>query len=177
MDDIRITIDNRAALAALGRLRERAGNPSDALNQVGEALVETTKQRFAQGRAPDGTPWAANQPSTIDAFLNVFAGSRKKDGSLSKRGTARAGSKRPLIGETQRLSTEIFHQVSGSEVDIGSGLIYAGVQQFGAKKGAFGADGHGRSLPWGDIPARPFLGVSDSDAVLIEDIVGRWLVG
>lgn len=177
MDGIRIDLDDRAVQAALQRLAERAGNLFPALDQIGEVLAETTKQRFAIGRAPDGTPWAPNRPSTIDSFINVFAGSRKKDGSLSKRGVARAGSKRPLIGETRRLSNEIFHQVTGDAVEIGSGLVYAAVQQFGAKKGAFGADRHGRPLPWGDIPARPFLGVSDTDRVLIEDIVGRWLVG
>lgn len=177
MDGIRIKVDNRAALAALQRLAQQAGDLGGALNQIGEALAETTKQRFAAGRAPDGTPWAPNSAVTIDGFVNVFSGSRKKDGSLSKRGAARAGGKRPLIGETRRLSTEIFHQVVGDAVEIGSSLPYAATQQFGARRGAFGADRHGRPLPWGDIPARPFLGVSEADAELVEDIVGRWLVG
>jgi len=37
------------------------------------------------------------------------------------------------------------------------------VQQFGAKKGQFGKTRRGAPIPWGNIPARPFLGVSVSD--------------
>lgn len=103
MDGIFIELDDRAVQATLKRLSEHAGRLAPVLGRIGEALAETTKQRFAQGRAPDGTPWAPNRPSTVVAFLDVFSGSRKKDGSLSKRGAARAASKRPLIGETRRL--------------------------------------------------------------------------
>ena len=54
---------------------------------------------------------------------------------------------------------------------VGSPLIYAGVHQFGAKKGAFGTTSKGSPIPWGDIAARPFLGVSNDDEREIVDII------
>jgi len=177
MAGILIQLDDQAAQAALQRLIDRGADLFPPLNQIGEALSETTKQRFATSQAPDGSTWAPNSPVTVDRLLDKFSGSRKKDGSLSKRGAARAGRKQPLIGESKRLGDEIFHQVIGAGVEIGSGLPYAGVQQFGAAKGAFGSTSRGSPIPWGDIPARPFVGLSDADRGIVEDILGRWLVG
>ena len=45
------------------------------------------------------------------------------------------------------------------------------MQQFGAKRGQFGA------APWGDIPARPFLGASDDDQANIVRLVRSYLMG
>jgi phage gpG-like protein len=42
------------------------------------------------------------------------------------------------------------------------------MQQFGGTKAKF-------PNLWGDIPARPFLGVSESDAVMIVDTVSDYL--
>ena len=44
----------------------------------------------------------------------------------------------------------------------GINLIYAATHQFGAKKGQF-ASKKGRPILWGDLPARPFLGVHNQE--------------
>lgn len=44
----------------------------------------------------------------------------------------------------------------------GIDLIYAATHQFGAKKGQF-ANKKGRPILWGDLPARPFLGVHNQE--------------
>lgn len=44
----------------------------------------------------------------------------------------------------------------------GINLIYAATHQFGAKKGQF-ANKKGRPILWGDLPARPFLGVHNQE--------------
>lgn len=57
------------------------------------------------------------------------------------------------------------------------------MMQFGAEQGAFGAifttDERGRDhshlIPWGDIPARPFIGLSLADEASIHDIVAEFL--
>ena len=59
----------------------------------------------------------------------------------------------------------------GSDAIVGYNLIYATTHQFGAEKGAFGTTSRGGPIPWGDIPARPFLGISDDDRRDIEKLV------
>jgi phage gpG-like protein len=50
-------------------------------------------------------------------------------------------------------------------------MVYAAAQQFGMKKGYAGRNSKGRPIPWGDIPARPFLGISDYDKATILDFI------
>ncbi len=63
----------------------------------------------------------------------------------------------------------------GRAVEVGSNRIYAAVQQFGQPKGASGRTKRGSPIPWGDIPPRPFLGVSSDDREAIADILSDYL--
>lgn len=123
------------------------------MQQIGEALLDRTKQRFVTSTAPDGTPWAPNAPATLAAYLNAYGGMRKKDGSLSKRGAARAAAKKPLIGETGNLSRQFYVRADRHSVVLGSSTPYAAIHQFG------GQAGRGRKAT---IPARPFMPVTAS---------------
>ena len=60
-------------------------------------------------------------------------------------------------------------------MEVGSTRIYAGTHQFGAQRGAYGTNTKGAPIPWGDIPARPFLGVSDADKKTILEIINKHL--
>lgn len=164
---ITIEFDSRPVLDALNELRRRGSNISPALHAIGNDLVESTQRRFGTSTAPDGTPWAANSEVTLLRYLGLYASSYKKDGSLSKKGAARAGAKKPLIGESKSLSTTIGYRVvdGGQTLLVGSPQKYAAVQQFGASAREFG------KAPWGDIPARPFLGVSAEDERNILDVL------
>ena len=51
----------------------------------------------------------------------------------------------------------------GNSLEVGSTVEYSAVQQFGAKKGSLGPN-----APWGNIPARPFLGISAADSGAID---------
>jgi phage virion morphogenesis protein len=145
------------------RLRARAGSLSPFFKAAGELLVDSTKRRFQEGRAPDGTPWAPNTQTTIINYLSRFSSSfSKKTGRLTKAGAGRASGKQPLIGETKSLSRTINYRAAADRLLVGSPMIQAAVQQFGAKKGQFGSSKRG-PIPWGDIPARPYLGLSDQD--------------
>lgn len=168
---ITVEFDNAQVDAALKRLADGVENPAPVLKEIGDLLVESTLQRFAAGRAPDGTPWAPNAEATLEAYLGRTGGNYKKDGSLSKKGTARLAGKKPLIGESRSLSTQIHRQLVGNDaVEVGSNMVYAAMQQFGGTKAEF-------PHLWGDIPARPFLGISDEDARGIEGIVDDYLAG
>lgn len=57
---------------------------------------------------------------------------------------------------------------------MGSGLIYAGTHQFGAQKGSYGSTSKGQPIPFGDIPAREFLGLSYADREEIESTVSDY---
>lgn len=160
---IEIRIDDGQVLSALQRLAAAGTDLTPALKQVGEYLVDATRQRFASSTAPDGTPWAPNTEATYLQYLGLFKGSYTKTGRLSKAGAGRAAGKRPLIGETKSLSTLISYRVDGTTLEVGSPLVYAATHQFGARKGEFGTTRRGAPIPWGDIPARPFLGLSDDD--------------
>lgn len=64
-DFIRVTVDDRTVLAALGRLLDAARNPCPALAAMGDALVASTQARFRAQQAPDGSAWARLAPSTV----------------------------------------------------------------------------------------------------------------
>lgn len=137
---------------------------SDVMADLGELFMHSTKERFLAGEAPDGNPWAPKSPATIEAY-------RRREG---RKPNAKIDF-RPLHGPTGRLSTEIFYQAGPSAVEIGSPLVYAGVMQAGAAKGAFGSMSNGSPIPWGGIPARPFLGLSEDDQLGAQEIVEEWL--
>lgn len=152
---IKIEIDDRAVLSALNDLLRRGQDLRPAFQDIGELLVASTKRRFSEGEAPGGTPWAPNKPSTL---------ARKHDA-------------RPLIGASHRLSTEIHYRATADSLEVGSPMEYAATQQFGASKGKFGATRHGVPIPWGNIPARPFLGLSQADERNILDTLNEYLAG
>lgn len=172
----KIIYDATLAHAELQRLIAAGGNPRPLLVAVGEELVPSTRARFASGTAPDGSRWAANKDSTVQGLLGKYKGSYGKRGKLSKKGAQHAAGKKPLIGESRQLSTRINYRVTGTGVEIGSPMIYGGVHQLGARKGAFGSTKRGAPIPWGDIPARPFLGLSTQDRTGIDSLVARFLL-
>ncbi len=134
-----IRIEKDEITPALNRLLKASNNLSPVFRDIANSMLDSTKQRFGKGVAPDGTKWAKNSAVTI----------KKK------------GSNRPLI-DSKDLANTISIASNDKEAEIYSSKIYAGVQQFGAKKGQYTKPGK-RTTPWGDIPARPFLGISTED--------------
>ncbi|PPD29119.1 MAG: hypothetical protein CTY19_17865 [Methylomonas sp.] len=53
-------------IQALLQLEQATGNLAPALRDIGDVLIESTKQRFADGEAQDGKSWAENSQVTID---------------------------------------------------------------------------------------------------------------
>jgi phage virion morphogenesis protein len=140
---IEIHVDNQAVLAALQNLLNTTGNLRPTLLEIGETLTESTKQRFGSKTGPDGQAWAGNSEITIE----------------------RKGRDQPLTGETGKLMDEIHYNLIGPDTLIlGSPMEYAAMQQFGGSKDEF-------AQLWGDIPARPFLGISDADQDAILAII------
>lgn len=150
---IRIQIDDQTVLDALRKLQAAGSDLRPAFQDIGEYLIVATRRRFAEGKAPDGTPWAPNSPATLK---------RKRD-------------PRPLIGETRRLGREFSYRAGNAMIEFGSSLEYSAVQQIGARKGQFGRTSRGAPIPWGDIPERPYIGLSEADRLALLGILQGYL--
>lgn len=148
-----IIVENDEITPALERLSAALGDMLPVMQDLGEYFVDSTTKRFPTGRAPDGSVWAPKSPVTIAA-----RGGRR---------TNRLDT-RPLFGPSGALSSTIAYEAFPDRVEWGSPMVYAAMQHFGGSKSAF-------PHLWGDIPARPFLGVSAEDEVQILDIIGDWL--
>jgi phage virion morphogenesis protein len=143
------SIDTTQVLKAFQNLVDNVDNPSPALREIGEVLVQSTKQRFVSKTDPDGTAWKDNSAITI----------------------ANKGRNEPLIGESGELGEQIHYNLVGSgELEVGSSMEYAAMQHFGGLKSDF-------PHLWGDIPARRIVGISSSDEKQIIDIVGDHILG
>ena len=156
---IEIKLDDQAIRTALDALAKQTTNLKPAMQDIGEYLTLATKKRFDKSEAPDGTPWAANKDSTLVNYL------KKRGGLTGKKATRALAKKSPLKGESGDLARQLHYNASNNTLEFGSTMIYSAIQQFGAKKGQFG------KAPWGDIPARPFLGLSDTDKTNIVTIL------
>ena len=174
---ITVEITDQETRKAFASLIASAENPRQLIAQIGELLVVSTKQRFATSTAPDGSRWAENSDITLLGYLKQYKGSfSKKGGGLTQKGAKRLGGKKPLIGESGALSTMIAYKIEGvGTLIVGSPMEYAGAQQFGMKKGYAGSTKRGAPIPWGDIPAREFLGLSGQDEVMILELSSDFL--
>ncbi|SNT07544.1 phage virion morphogenesis protein [Pseudomonas segetis] len=145
---IEVQVDDSRVAAALAELVRRAHDLRPVQADLGEYFIESTKRRFATKTAPDGTQWKGNAQVTIDG--------KGRDDSL--------------IGESRRLSNEIHYRIDGTRLSWGSSLVYAGMQQNGGLKAAY-------PHLWGDIPARPYLGLSGGDEQVLLEILQEHLAG
>lgn len=145
---IETQIQDRQVNEALSRLARRCRDLHPVQVDLGEYFIESTKRRFATKTGPDGVRWADNADSTQEA----------------------KGKNDPLIGESRRLSNEIHRRIDGTSLSWGSSLVYAGMQQNGGLKSAY-------PHLWGNIPARPYLGLSDGDEQVVLEILQEHLAG
>ena len=151
---------------ALVRLAGLTGDLSPILSGIGELLAESTKVRMAAGVSPDGTAFAPRAASTLARY--------KKLGKSY-------GLPLHLTGEMAR---QVNYNAGADFVEVGTTSIQAAVMQFGAAQGEFGAfmgkdklgRDHFHAIPWGNIPARPFIGLSDEDRTNILDEIAEQLV-
>lgn len=113
------------------RLEARSSNLRGPMRDLGELVVSQVMDHFEQQQAPDGTPW---EPS--------------------KRAETTGGM---TLQDSGHLKGHVHSAPGRDRVEIGSPEIYAATHQFGALAGDFGTTSTGRPIPFGDIPARPFL--------------------
>ena len=150
-----ITPKDLGASSALARLEASFVDQSELMDSVGRLLVTGANQRIGTTNlAPSGVAWPKSRRAEDDGGKTLFEG-----------------------GELNR---SIASAAGAQQVEVGSNAPYAAVHQLGAAVGSLGfwagSDKNGRQMsvlsPWGDIPARPYLGVSDEDEETIAELIG-----
>jgi phage virion morphogenesis protein len=143
---IEVEINNEAVRRALERLQNVSGHVDTVLLEIGEVLAESTKNRFGTLTGPDGKRWKDNSPVTIE----------------------RKGRNQPLT-QHGTLAEQILAQlIEPDTLMVGSPMEYAAMQQFGGTEEEF-------PHLWGDIPARPFIGISDDDRDEVVDLIQDYI--
>ncbi|MBA3027448.1 MAG: hypothetical protein FP814_09765 [Desulfobacterium sp.] len=156
MSGVSIKINDQEAIAKLSDMLKRFDDLTPVLQEIGEIVRSSVERNFAAGGRPK---WP--QSNRV-----------KESGGQT-------------LSDTARLKRSFSVSVGTDSVTVGTNVVYAGVQQFGAKKGSFGTvtfavkahERKGRpvvahkrtaALPWGDIPARPFLMIQHEDETEIK---------
>jgi len=155
------------ALKTLQMLAKRMDNLQPVMREIGEVVRESVMRNFREQRSPEGAAWKPSLRALMQGGLTLV--------------------------DTATLRNSINVRARRRSVTIGTPVEYAAVHQFGARKGSFGlvtftvrehlrrtrsgkkvrVREHKRTaaLPWGNIPARPFLGVRRSDWEEIQEII------
>lgn len=152
---IEIQVDDRDVMAAFNRLIASANDLSPAMRKVAGILADATERAFEMEQDPvTGASWAPLKPSTV------------------KR---RKGDAHPILQQSGQLAASVQSTSGRDFAQAGTNKEYAATHQFGARKGKFGATRRGVPIPWGDIPARPFLGIGERDKEAIIDVFNAHL--
>lgn len=122
----------------LDRFKAKLGDLKPFFADVGETLLNSTRNRFRTLTAPDGTPWAPLSPAY------AARKPRHKNKPLTLSGVLRG---------------TLVKQATADSLRIGTPLIYGATHQFGR----------------GNIPARPFLGMSEADRNDLIDALDEYL--
>jgi len=165
---ITVTYEDAEVRAALAAMLRAVNPPGPVLRDLGEALLLSTDDRYRAQVGPDGQKWAQNSDTTLLRYLDRGGKGFTKKGRLSARGARRLGAK-VILRDSGDLQDTLRYQVGGNGLALGSDRKYAAAQQFGMPKGYAGRTKRGAPIPWGNIPPRPFLGISADDRETILD--------
>ena len=160
---LEFTFKDKEVQAMARRFREQLARVRfrPLLAAIGNELVTSVSRRFETGTAPDGSRWPESLRVKMTGGLTLVENHRLWD-SISDTGA----------------------QVSSRSVEIGTNVEYAAIHQFGgairarrAKALRVPGIGFRRAVhhPGGTIPARPYLGLSDTDERVIQDLTEDWL--
>jgi phage virion morphogenesis protein len=174
--EMKVTIDDARLKEVLAKSIERCENKQQALRAIGAIVRESIRTNFSEGGRPE--KWVP-----------------------SKRGSAESipGRKVGTLRDTNRLMNSFTIKADQNSVVVGTNVEYAATHQYGARKFSFGTvvarvPAHYRSyrgnfkvqvkahdrrmrLPWGNIPARPFMHIQTDDIQDIEEIMAAHITG
>ncbi len=133
---IDIRYDDNQVQERLDNLLKTGADLSPIMRIVAGHLTDSVAESFDRQSSPAGTPWQQLNDTTISE--------RAEMGYVPVNILQRQGN----------LANSILADWDKASAVAGTNLVYATTHQFGARRGEFG-----KGAPWGDIPARPFLGI------------------
>lgn len=133
------------------------------LGSIGESLLRVNQERHDQGLAPDGSTWEPLAPSTI-------AAGKRKGGPLNKTGRMLAAIHWQVIGDELRLGFD------GSRDGMLAAIHHRGTSPYTisavkARALKIGSNLYRKRVRHPGLPARPLLGLPDSDIQLVTDVL------
>jgi phage gpG-like protein len=187
---VRIVFDRGAKLTRIAQALEA---PERALKQIGVLIVAESQRAFKE-QAFGGKPWPARAVPNVFGILADFAAGKAAP-------PARRFEPRPALRDTGRLAQSIAFRVLGrTAVEVGTNVEYAAVHQKGGKVESAKITPAVRSALWQwlsrqspllkrqlgwllnrrflnktlthDVPARPFLGITEDTRKAIRYTVG-----
>ena len=155
-----IEINEQEVIDALRGVQKRGDDLTPAMEVIAGVLSRATDRAFINQQDPEtGEAWAPLSPHTANSIVN---GKRRGES--------------PILQVTGILA-ESFRSEWGSDfAGVATGDIRAATHQYGAEQGQYGQTANGRPIPFGDIPARRMLGISEGDVSKIIDILGQHIV-
>lgn len=129
------------------------------LAQIGTTGETQTQQRFQNQAGPDGTPWLQSLRAKLVSGQTLI--------------------------HTNRLASSFTSSATDRAVEWGTNVIYAGIHQFGgtikpkSKKALKfrGANGIFHMVKQVEMPARPFLGVTENNQREFVEVFNDWVKG
>lgn len=170
MLELSIRIDSRAAVSAIEGVSHRTRDLSPALRECFQILRTSVLRNFEVGGRK--ARWKPSHRASAEGGKTLVDTGGLRDSIVGAN---------PTIGR---------HRMS-----FGTNKVYAAVHQFGAAKGSFGTarskpkTGVGgpmkrfssrsgmRPIPWGTIPARPFMVVQREDLKAIKEAILDYIRG
>lgn len=174
-----ITNNHKLILKGLENLKLNAEKTLPLMRYIAEDMKTKVDFRFKQSKNPNGEAWAPLSLVTIAMRRN--------------------GSNKPLV-DTGELRASITSKITPTVAVVGTNKEYAAYQNFAVKKGGLGitevteiVKEHTRrrrgrsenvrqhtrtrnvSSPWGDKPAREFIGFSENQKLLYASKVRKYL--
>ncbi|MFD1792085.1 phage virion morphogenesis protein [Ochrobactrum teleogrylli] len=152
---LEVEVTDKAVQQAFTRLISVMGDTTPVMSAIGSGMVGSTHRRFVSQKSPDGVAWEKLNPE----YKKIKRNSR-------------------ILTESGRLLDSISHRASRDQVTVGTNTPYAAVHQLGATIKPKSASHLVFRLASGivlaksvTIPARPYLGISDDDQVMISETV------
>ncbi|ULU26601.1 phage virion morphogenesis protein [Dyella terrae] len=184
MSGAQIEFNGRAAMVAIQGVANALDNTEPLMRSIGEYLLIAHNERWDAKASPDGVPWASLSPR--------YARRKEK---------ARPGA--PLLVYDNLLRGTLRYQVQGNELAFGTDRPYGAIQQFGGSisiaarsqqayfhatkdevQPLFVSKRKSNFAQWVTlpayeitIPARPWLGVSQTDSDEILAMTQEYLQG
>lgn len=181
MSGVTLTLDYKNALSLLLETEQRLRSPAPLLDKMGEALLDFHRQRFKDQESPDGEAW-----QELSSRYRKRK-KRNKDKILTRDGVLRNTLRWQIRGNELLFGTDrsygAIHQFGGIiEIAARSQRAYYRQRRDGQLGNRFARKKHANYSEWHtleayriNLPARPWLGVSDSERLRLTDIATHYL--